>query len=216
MKNLVKRFPVYSQLLRLYPPSYRQKYSAQTLQTLADMLDNSTSRRARLAIWARTIPDFPLALARQQLSYAGGSIPGRAPSYVKRSALLGGILLMPFLLALIANGLDKIFYGRTLHHSWLWHMPALAIWVLWLPLAAAVITLISLAFFLAQSRPPEFAGHWRQLFKFSQSWPLILVGLAGLAILAFVFGHDSVHCLTGNPLREIHHWHGTWQCIKQG
>jgi hypothetical protein len=213
MSKLEKRFPHYSRLLRLYPASYRNQYGGQMLQTLADMLDAEPQRKR--VIWLRTMIDLPISLTRQQLSYAGGTMTQQMPTYVKRNALISTGLILPFTLVLLANGLDKILNNRTLENTWLWHTSALAIWVLWLPAAAAIMALISFLTLIIQRGKATHTSPFRQLLNIRYSWPLIITGLAGLCIVALVLGHDSVHCLTGNPVRELHNWHQTWQCVQQ-
>jgi hypothetical protein len=119
------------------------------------------------------------------------------------------------MLALIANGADKVINNRTLYHSWLWQMPALAIWVLWLPFAAAVIALASLGVFLARQSRSDHTSWFKQLLNFPRNWPIVLIALAGLGILALVQLHDTTQCVAGNPVREAHHLHQTWQCVQQ-
>jgi hypothetical protein len=55
---------------------------------------------------------------------------------------------------------------------------------------------------------------WHSLIDFRHNWPMLLVGFVGLFIVALVLGHDSVHCVTGNPIREVHNWHQTWRCVQ--
>lgn len=213
MGKLEERFPHYSRVLRFYPSAYRTQYGEQMLQTLADMLDNQPERKR--AIWLRTLIDLPISLTRQQLLYAGGIMNQQTPAYVKRNALWSAALLLPFIGVLIANSLDKILYNHTLFNSWLWHMPVLAIWVLWLPVAALAIAFASLVTFMIQRHKSTQQSLLRQLFDIAYNWPLLITGLAALFIVTLVIGHDSVHCVTGNPVRELHNWHQTWQCIQQ-
>lgn len=213
MNNLQKRFPRYSWLLKLYPTGYRQAYGEQMLQTLADMLDDS--ERSHASVWAHLALDFPLSVVKQQLTFTGETMAHEMPDYVKRNALVSAVLLLPFLLALLANGFDKVINGRNLYHSWLWHMPVLSIWVLWLPLLAAVIAVTSLITLLLQRRAAEHNSWFKQLLAVRYTWPLLSVALVGIGIIGMVFFHDSVHCVTGNPIRELHNPHQTWQCIEQ-
>lgn len=215
MNNLNKRFPRYSKLLKAYPKPYREQYGHQMLQTLADMLDDTLSQNRRLAVWVRTAADLPVSVARQQLNYAGGIMAHEMPNYVKRNALASTVLLVPFILALIANGADKVINNRTLYNSWLWHMPVLAIWVLWLPLAAAMIALASLTVFLARQSKSEHTTWFRPLFNLARNWPLIVTALAGLGVVALVQLHDTAQCVVGNPVHEAHHLHQAWLCVQQ-
>ncbi len=215
MAGLERRFPLYARLLRLYPAVYRKAYAQQTLQTLADMLDDAPKRTQRLAVWTRIAIDFPVTMTREQIKYTGGIMARETPHYVKRNAVLSGALLVPFFLAIGANAIDKIMNGQTLYTSWPWAMPILALWVLWLPLAATVIASSSLIYYQAQRIRTASARWGKALLEVQYSWPLLIVLCSGLFILAVLFGHDSVHCVTGNPVREFQNWHQTWRCIQQ-
>lgn len=210
MSELSKRFPRYSKLLRLYPGVYRAQYGEQMLQTLADMLDDAPGKKQKLTIWARTSLDLALSLGKQQLSYAGAVMTSETPNYVKRNALAGAMLLVPFVLVLLANATDKVLHNHTLYNSWLWSQTVLTIWVLVLPALALLLSFVTFVVWTKQRN-----DFWHSLIDIRHNWPMLLVGLAGLFIVALVFGHDSVHCITGNPIREMHNWHDTWQCIQQ-
>ena len=132
------------------------------------------------------------------------------PTYIKRNSLMGAMLLIPFAAALAANTLSQLFRHRTLYSSWVWHSPFIGLWVLWLPLIAFVLALGSLIVFGIRER---HRGAVRQI---STYWPLVIVLLAGTGILATALGHDSAHCLIGNPVSEARNIHATWQCIQNG
>ena len=216
MADLRKRFPLYSKLLRLYPPEYRKVYEDQMLQTLADMLDDAPSDSTRRLIWAHLMLDFPTTLLKQQICYTGGIMIHDMPRYIKRNALVGGILLLPFVLALVSNGLHELVSGQPLYHSWLWQVPALALWALYLPLLAALIGLTTWIRFLVQHAHRRPRSWIQAVLDIRYTWPIVLTTLGGLFILAVIFGHDSVHCVIGNPIHEVQHWHNTWQCVQQG
>lgn len=211
MAGLAQRFPIYHRLLSLYPRAYYKTYGEQQLQTLADMLDNASSASQRLGIWLRLYIDFPLSVVIQQLSY-GGTMVHDTPPYIKRNGLIAAILLLPFTLALIANAATTLLLHHTLYSSWLWQMPLLGFWVLWSPSIATVLALATLCVFLVKRQQYPLTT-WRVIVR--QSWTLIIVAGVGLFIVATVFGHDSVHCVVGNPVRELQQWHQTWRCIEQ-
>ncbi|HSW79845.1 MAG TPA: hypothetical protein VLG47_03645 [Candidatus Saccharimonadales bacterium] len=214
MGNLNARFPRYSKFLRLYPKKYRDAYGSQMLQTLADMLDNSSSTTERLQIWTRLAIDFPITVAGQNVHYLGGIMTHETPKYVWRNGLIGGAMLIPFFAALTANSIDELAFNHTLFNSWLWSMPILAIWVLWLPFAAALLCLTSLLTFISQQRKSKKLRSVKVLIDIRHNWPLVIVAIASSFILALIFFHDSVHCVTGNPIREIHNPSATWHCIQ--
>src|SRR5260221_5810203 len=169
------------------------------LQIYADMLDNTSSPGAKLAIQARVMFDMPVSVCKQQISYFGGIMTNEMPYYVKRNALIAGALLVPFTLAIGAEMLDELVNQQNLYGSWAWQIPVITIWVLWLPLAAMVIAGASYAAFLAQRR----AKLRQAIFAIHYSWPLLVVLACGLGILALLFGHDSVHCFLGNPVHTL-------------
>lgn len=203
--QLRQRFPRYARLLRLYPGAYRNRYGGEMLQTLADMLDYAASPAERRRVWVRTVLDLPLAAAQQQLITIGETM--HQSPFIKRSALISGALLLPLFAALTANGLDKALRNQTLYHSGLWNMPWLALWVLYLPLLAGGIAIAGLCIALLRarsSRGSELAA-----------WPLAAVCIVALGIIGAVLFHDSVHCVTGNPVRELRNMHATLTCVQQ-
>ena len=203
--QLKQRFPRYARWLRLYPGAYRNRYGEEMLQTLADMLDYSVSAAERRRVWIRTVLDLPLAAAQQQLITLGETMHQSA--LIKRSSIISGALLLPFFAALTANSLDKTLRNQTLYHSSLWSMPWLALWVLYLPLMAGSVAVAGIIIALLRNRSqntPSIA-----------TWPLIGIAIIAMAIVGMVFFHDSVHCVTGNPVRGLRNLHATLSCIGQ-
>lgn len=203
--QLKQRFPRYARWLRLYPGAYRSRYGEEMLQTLADMLDYTTSPAERRRVWIRTVLDLPLAAAQQQLITLGETM--RQSPFIKRSALFSGALLLPFFAALTANSLDKALRNQTLYHSGLWSMPWLALWVLYLPLMAGSVAVAGIIIALLRNRS--------QRVPIFSIWPLVSIAIVALAIVSIVFFHDSVHCVTGNPVRELRNMRTTLSCIGQ-
>jgi len=208
MNKLEQRFPRYSKLLSLYPSNYRQNYGEQMLQTLADMLDDP--ERSKTAVWSRLTLDFPLSLLKQQLIYTGEVMAMDTPYYVKRSAVVGSALVAPFFIFLALNG---IMHNR-LQHSWVWNSWFLFVWLILLPAIAALANIQA----LVRSRQAAGTAQNKRAVGVTarSSWPALTILLVSLGILGIVFFHDSVHCVTGNPYRELHNWHATWQCIQNG
>jgi hypothetical protein len=207
--SLKRRFPRYSKLLALYPAGYRKEYGEQMLQTLADMLDDPN--HGKTAVWARTASDFPLSVIRQQLSYSGEAMTHTMPLYIKRNALLGAWLVAPFFLFVLLNGL---MHDR-LRHSWVWHTDALFVWLIVLPSLAATLNLVALLRWVRSRRHETKSSAWKVLTDFRLNWPALGMAILAAGILGLVFFHDSVHCVAGNPFRELHNPHQTWQCIEQ-
>lgn len=213
MTGLKSRFPVYSQLLRLYPAEYRRRYEHELLQTTADMLDDAPNKLAKLGIWSRLALDLPLNIARQNFEYLGGTMFSHTPSYIKRNSLISGVLLLPFFLAIAANGLDKLINNTTLYNSWLWGRPALILWVFYLPALALMVSLVSYGIFVFRGAQKNQA--WlRRALDILHSWPILIVGTIALGILVMVEFHDSAQCFVRSPLHSVAHADQTLRCAE--
>ena len=212
MNRLERRFPLYSYLLKLYPPAYKAEDRQQMLQTLADMLDNAPTQQQQVGVWLRVFADLPYSLAKENILYTGSVMAHDMPRYVKRNSLLGACLLVPFFILVAAHAANS----QSLQASIFWHTHVLFVWLILLPVLAGLITSSSFAYWLQERHrqsPPS--SLWRELFDLRRNWPMLIVLAAALGILAIVFGHDSVHCLTGNPIAETQNYHQTWRCIQQ-
>ena len=215
MPSMHRRFPIYSRLLRLYPPTYRTYYD-QSLQTLADMLDGTPSRTGKATVWIRVAIDWPISLMSQQSNYIGGIMMHDMPRFVKRNAIAAGLMLIPFTFAVIMNTFDQALYHQTLYQSWGWSMPVLMVWALWLPALAVVLSGISLVYYIVQRTRDTKQTVRRVVLQAQYFWPLLAAFCASLFLLAMLFGHDSVHCVTGNPIHELYRWRETLLCIQHG
>lgn len=211
MNDLRKRFPIYSILLNLYPKSYRAHFGEQILQTMADMLDNSPSNLARLAIWFHAVAELPINVAKQQAGLIGGIYIKETPSYLKINSLISGLLLIPFIAALIANSLDKVLNNHTLYGSWLWHRPTISLWVLYLPIAALLLVIGSYIYYVHKYKKTALL---RRLFDIKLFWPIFIPGVLAFAILFIAMFHDSIHCWVQTPLHLASHISQTWQCSE--
>lgn len=134
----------------------------------------------------------------------------QTPSYVKKSSIIGGLLLLPFFLLIIAAGLDDNMRNPTI-----WNYHVLLIFFVALPILALFLTITALVSWLVERKQHEHENWFRALFDLRRNWPLLSVIVVGLGIIGLVFGHDSVHCATGNPIRELHNPSQTWHCIQQ-
>ncbi|MDB5163688.1 MAG: hypothetical protein JWS12_305 [Candidatus Saccharibacteria bacterium] len=212
MKYLKTRFPIYAALLRLYPKSYQKQYNQQILQTLADMLDNSSSNTERKLIWGRTIIDAPLSIIKQQVVYAGDIMTNETPHFVKTTSIFSALLLLPFFIFITFDGLSS----HSLYNSWFWHPPVIASWLVFMPAAALLLSLGTFWRWSQQRRRQNQTSFVKTIFQWQYNWPMLAVAVLSAGIIALAFGHDSVHCVVHNPVREIRNWQTTWTCIKQG
>lgn len=212
MSDLDKRFPVYSKFIKLYPTQYKERYGDEILQTTADMLDDAISRRARLIIWTKLAIDLPMNLAKQQLQYVEGFMLDECPKYIKRNSLIAGVLLIPFMVALLANGLDKAINDHTLYNSWLWKSPLIGLWVIWLPMLAFLIAMVSYLLFVSKDIKGNHTTWFKRLFSFRSSWPVLVPLIIALGILSIAMFHDDVQCLMHTPNYLVTHSQQTRQC----
>jgi hypothetical protein len=206
--DLNKRFPKYSKLLYLYPTAYRKQYSEQMLQTLADMFDDAPKQKT--AIWIRTVLDLPLSATHQQLNYTGAAMTHDTPQYVKNSALTSAALLVPFFVLVIAHSLDS-----GMQHSVWWHYHVLFTFFVLLPSLAFLLSLVAFISWLVERHKQEKQSWLKAVLDIRRNWYLLVVLIVGLGIVGMVYGHDSVHCVTGNPFRELHNPSQTLSCIEQ-
>jgi hypothetical protein len=208
---MAKRFPMYERMLRLYPEAYRERYAAQMLQTLEDMIDDQPTRFARLAIRLRAIAELPCSIAQQRILVIGGIMHHQTPHYLKRDALIGAILIVPFFIT-IASG---ILQNQPVmdNHAWAAFFTVL---IIVLPAIAFVLNSISFMRWSVHESRQRKTSLWKHIFDFAHSWRQLLVGGLGLFIVLLVLGHDSAHCIAGNPYGELRNWHQTKQCIDTG
>jgi len=213
MGRLEQRYRVFSAFLKLYPPDYRNRYGQEILQLTADMLDEAPGRFARLLIWSRVLADLPLNIIVQQCSYVGGIMYKDTPGYIKRNGVVAGVMLLPFVGALVANLLDQLVNNHDLYNSWLWRAPALATWILYLPILAFLVAGISYAVYV--SRGAGGKTWLKRALNIVVSWPVLVSGLTAFAILFAVAFHDSVHCWVQSPAHVATHLSQTWQCSER-
>jgi hypothetical protein len=212
MKDLRSRFPVYSALLHLYPKPYRERYEEEILQTTADLLDDTTNSGDRFNIWSRIALDLPVNMYRQQLRYVGGVMTNETPNYLKRNSLVSAILLLPFILALAANGLSKVITGQGLYHSWLWTHPVLGIWILYLPELALVLALATYFTYTVRDNGKVRRPWIQRAIDLKHVWSLAVPATVAFGILFLVGFHDSAQCWVQNPTHAVTHLHQAWQC----
>jgi hypothetical protein len=210
-----RQFPKYELLLRLYPAAYRNEYGRQMIQTVDDMLADAHSATERRLVWARVILDLPLSITKSQLQYAGSVFHNETPNYVKYIGVLAGLFVLPFFLALVANGLDKVIYNHSLNGSWLWRMPTIGLWVLWLPALALSLTFVSYVMYMLESMGKRKRSGLFGLLDVIHAWPVVIPGIIALGILFMLAFHDSTHCWLQNPVYFITRFHQTVQCTQR-
>jgi hypothetical protein len=212
MGSLNKRFPLYMKLIGLYPAAYRKEYAEQILQTTADMLDNTPTALGKMAIWLRIAADLPLNVCKQQLQYAGTVMHNETPTYVKRSSLVSVLLLAPFVIALVANALDKAINNRPLYGLWLLRFPLLKVWVLYFPIIALLLAVGSYITFITHQQQQSLI---HRCLDIRRTWLVIVPAILAFDILFTIVFHDSIQCWTSSPSHALTHLAQAWQCSEQ-
>jgi hypothetical protein len=200
-----RRFLLYESLLSLYPKPYRKRYAQQMVQTLSDMLDDPDNSKS--VVWARACLDLPVSLMKQNVIYVGVTMKNQTPQYVKRNALISTLLIAPFFIVI----LSRVLQNNDFSNSDVWRS-SLYITLVFLPLAAFMLATLT---FLKWSHDQK-QSVWKNLLDIRRNWLITFVGGLALIIALFVPFHDSTHCITGNPIREVANISQTWQCIQKG
>lgn len=102
MKNLKKRFPLYSKLIQLYPSSYLRQYRTQTLQTYADMLDEpGLTRYARIRIQLYAYYDTTKHIMLQRHNNNAKAFLKHPQRYIIKRLTIIFIILIPTILMIV-------------------------------------------------------------------------------------------------------------------
>jgi hypothetical protein len=173
------------------------------MQTLEDMLADQPTQLARWKLWLRTMLDLPITTA-YQYAQTGGATMNQAPNYAKQGTLLSAALLLPFVIVITLNIIHP-FAGvwRTVEY----------ISVFILPVVALVMGLAVLGRLLISH---DLWARVKSIKQLQNNWILLAVPLLASVIVTFAFGHDSVHCVTDNPLKAISHPAHTLECVTRG
>jgi hypothetical protein len=183
------------------------------IQTVTDMVDGQSSRVGRIRIWLLVAADLPVSIIHQNVLTLEGTLMDNTPSYIKLSGLLSGLLLMPFVLALVANSISVSFFGHSLYQTWVWSTPFLGLWVFILPSIALAVAVISYGAYLVSSTR-EKKRPLKTILDLRATWPILSVGLVALGILFMLRYHDSGQCITHNLSSAVQHLQQTWECIQ--
>lgn len=200
---MAKHFKLYEHALGLYPSNYREAYAEQMLQTLHDMLADQPSRSARTRIWLRAWSDVLSTVVQQNLA-ASQQAALQTNREVRVATTVGGSLMLPFIIILLANAIARLAFNHDLYRSWLWATPVLTTWIVIFPGLALIIAIT------------ETVRALRKKMKLVRLWPLAVIGLTGLGVLGLVVFHDSTHCLVHNPVFVARNVHQTLQCVRHG
>jgi hypothetical protein len=177
------------------------------------MLDETQGSLPRLKVWMILALDLPINVTKQQLIYAGKFMGNQVPGYVKRNGIISFALLVPFILALMANSADKVIYNHTLDKSWLWSGGMLRVWIIWLPTIALFIAAVSFANFVARNSTKT---SWiKRLGDIKRAWPVVIPLIGAIFIMFVLVFHDSVQCWVHSPMYTSEHLAQAWHCTNQ-
>ena len=213
MKRANDKPSIYTHLLRLYPRAYRERYGKEILQTIEDMLEETSASKDRVIISVRLITDLFITASKQQIMHIGGTMQSTTPHYIKRNGLIASAMLFPFFLAIVANNLDRLIFNQTLYSSWLWHAPVLLLWVFLLPVLALLVAVVSYVVYLF--RKSTDMAFMKRVLDVTHSWPVLITGIAAFGILFAIVFHDSTHCWIQTPSHLVSHFSQTLQCSEQ-
>lgn len=210
------RFPRYEKLLKLYPKAYRDKYGAEMLQTLEDMLDDQPSSSGRAMVWLRTCLDLPLNVLNQNTLAIGDNFIKETPDYIKQNGIFAGLLLVPFFLIVFVNAIDRAIFNHTLYHSWLWSQASIITWIVVFPSLAIAIAVYSYLTYLFSGSGKNKLSIRKKILDVRHTWPVIISGVFAAGVILILLFHDSAHCWRQSPVYFVTKWHQTWQCTIDG
>jgi hypothetical protein len=188
MKQLIT---IYKLALGLLPAVYRDHYAEPMVRTLEDMMADQPGTVAKWYVWLRTMLDLPATTMRQYIQI-GGSTMGQAPNYARQGTILGAVLLLPFFIVIILNGIHPFAASwRGIGYFSVFVLPTIA-----LLLGAAILGRLLITHDL-----------WIRLKSIGQlqkNWMLFAVPFLAFMVVLFAFGHDSAHCLaTIHPTKIV-------------
>jgi hypothetical protein len=200
----------YEKLTHLYPKSYRETYGPQMVQTLADMLHDQPNSRARGITWTKAVLDLPINIIKQNFMVMEAIYTTETPQFVRRNSQISVFLLAPFFILVTLNEILPSALPQTA--TW---DDILQFLVAGMPGFASLLCVATFFTWAAAEHRQNRKSVWHNLRGIRSSWPLVTVGVLSLMIVAFMLGHDSVHCVMGNPVKEVRNLNATFLCLRQ-
>ncbi|MDL2363245.1 MAG: hypothetical protein QFB86_02600 [Patescibacteria group bacterium] len=201
---------LYAKILSAYPKSFQERYADEMTQTLEDMVHDASSSPQRLKIWTAAFAELPVQITKSNFAVAGQAFSEETPGYVKRNTQLSASLLLPFVLLLMLNELRPSALPLT--PSWTDIYQFLAIV---LPALAFLLCATTILRWWSLGRRNHSAKMTVNIADIRHNWPLLVVSILALMIAVFMLGHDSVHCVAGNPITVVRNPTATLHCIAQ-
>lgn len=197
---------IYRLLCSLYPKAYRARYEDQIMATAEDMLSAASSPIVRSTVITKLVFELPGSIIKQQVVAAQHSPAGGIVMQGDKLARLNALLMAPFFVLIALNA-----YVRTVAT---WHT-VMYIGIVVLPIIALAVG-ASVSIWVIFLNMDRTASYRRIPVILARNWQIASSALLALFIVGFVFGHDSVHCVTDNPAQAAQHPSQTLRCVEHG
>lgn len=204
MKRLGHRFRWFRRALRMYPRSYYRRYASQTLQTLADMIDDPGLRRsARIKIHIGAWLDLCRSVPKQRLIAATRKAARQPGKYLGARSVMCLSLLVPLAVSIISSRVDPPatspagIYDSPLLNLWYGKI-GVVIWAIVLPIWATILALyVMCTWYFARQRHKNRS---RRKFRGTKlSLGLIgTVGIVGTVLLTYAAGYNIMDTRRSN------------------
>ena len=214
-----KQEALYKALLLLYPESYRNHFGQEMLFAFEDMYEEELEKhgKIRLGFWISVFLDTTESVFTEHLNMMKKQ---GLKNYLNLNTynVIGGILLLPFILILGSDFISRLVQGDFSHpnmglvgflsRSILYSGYDKLLWAIlvFAPLLAAVLNLIPLA---SSLRGESNKLTFRKLL-FTSPLSLLIVGM-GLLFILIVAGHDAVPCFVNHLISNG--FGNIWQTI---
>jgi len=214
-----KQDAFYKALLLLYPESYRDHFGQEMLFAFEDMYQEEVEKYGKIGLgfWISVFLDTVESVVTEHMNMMKKQ---GFKKYLNINAynVIGGILLLPFVLILGSDFIGRLVQGDFSHpnmglagflsRSILYSGYDKLLWAIlvFAPLLAAVLNLIPLA---SSLRGESNKLTFRKLL-FTRPVSLLIVGM-GLLFILIVAGHDAVPCFVNQLISKG--FGNIWQTI---
>jgi hypothetical protein len=207
-KNIEKMFDFF---LLLYPQQYREQFSKEMRMLLGELYQEELNKKGYVGVgfWFLQYTDITKSVIEQHKELA---IKKGMKRYLQQTFninaynIIGTILLLPFLLLFLTDIIsrvlqeDLVHYSRPVYnfvsHTPLYWTPVLFTWVIFFPLLAVIINILSLIFMKTKARDRVLSAAFilRNMFTFG----VIAIGLGAIIIIKL---HDFAPCMMHGLLK---------------
>lgn len=191
-------------LLLFYPEQYRKKYGQEMRLLFQDMYQEELSKKGSIGIgfWFSQVGDITQSVIEQHIDMIqkqGMKKYLQQTFHINKYNVIGGILLLPFVIIFSADFIARVVQGDLTHynrpfyaflsHNYILTGQAQIFWVILFPLIAVVLNIIPFVSSLMHHKKKFTLG---SLF-FANPLAIIIAGLGFLSLI-IAFGHDVIPC----------------------